>query len=61
MNRIAAPGHDFITMRQQDRSDAMGCTMRRVPFVVWVSLLLFALFLLTEWIPRKLGRGRAER
>ena len=25
------------------------------------ALLLFAFFLLTEWIPRKLGRGRAER
>jgi small neutral amino acid transporter SnatA (MarC family) len=25
------------------------------------ALLLFAFFLLTEWIPRKLGRGRTER
>ena len=25
------------------------------------ALLLFAFFLLTEWIPRKLGRGRTDR
>ena len=25
------------------------------------ALLLFAFFLIAEWIPRKLGRGRAER